>query len=293
MLLLAAFAWLARVTAGNVGALPGFALSLTSDLGGLNGSYGSGATAVTPITLPPTVTTPVQQELLSSLILIGVMLGYILWRVRKVLPREDVSSTGFFVFLLVSFGVFITLLISGRAIVELLFSIAQSRPSGSGILSPEISTIIYTVAAGIAGVSLASLILFLARVGRRRTEPLESDSDEIAKGFTRAIDGAVYSIRTGSDFRMAVLRCYKSLCDILQDGGASNAPEMTAREFEVMAVKKLAIPRGNIQRMTELFEKARYSQDTIDEADARDAEASLLSLEREVRSRPSGPGMRF
>jgi len=292
MLLLAAFVWLARVAAGNLGNLPAFGLSLTTGPAAIGGGgAGSGAVASPLASLIPNASQPVQQGLLSSLVLVGVMLGYLLWRVRKTLPRDEASRTSLFAFLLIAFGSFSMLLIGGRAIFELLIDLAHTRTGASGAISPAISTIIYTVGAGIAGVSLASLVLFLSRVRRRMPERAYGGSEVAAREFTNVINGTVYSLRAGSDFRLAVLRCYKSLCDVLQDGGASDAPELTAREFEAIAVKKLAIKRDNIQRITELFEKARYSRDTIDEADARDAEASLLSLESEVRGRPTGYNM--
>jgi hypothetical protein len=291
MLLLGAFVWLARVTAGNIGALPAFALSLSGEFIGLNGSSGGGAIAIPPSSLLPNASTPGQQEVLSTLVLVGVMLGYLLWRVRKMVPRDEGSNTGFIAFLLLALGSFLALLISGRGIAELLLSLAQPRAGGSALISPAFTTLIYTLGAGIAGVSLASLVLYLSGIRRRAPSYPDGDSDAIAREFTSVISGTVYSLRSGSDFRLAVLRCYKSLCEILQDGGASNAPELTAREFEAIALEKLAIKKDNIQRITELFEKARYSRDTVDEADARDAEASLLSLEREVRGRPTGPGV--
>jgi len=292
MLLLAPFVWLARVAAGNLGNLPAFGLSLSNGpTGSTGGGAGSGAVASPLASLIPNASQPVQQELLSSLVLVGVMLGYLLWRVRKTLPRDEASRTSLFAFLLIAFGSFFMLLIGGRAIFELLIALAHPRTGGSGLISPAFSTIIYTVGAGIAGVSLAALVLFLSKVRRGIPEHADGGSDVTAREFTNVINGTVYSLRAGSDFRLAVLRCYKSLCEVLQDGGASNAPELTAREFEAVVLKKLAIKKDNIQRITELFEKARYSRDTVDEADARDAEASLLSLESEVRARSAGPSV--
>jgi len=292
MLLVAAFSWLARIIAGNIGSLPAIGLSLSSVGGFTSGGSGGGASAPVSNLIPNlSGATPVQQGFLGVFVLVGVMLGYLLWRVRKIVPRENRTTSSLMTSFLVVLASFFLLLVVGRAVLELLVVLARQQENATSIISPELSTVVLTIGAGIAGLGLASLILYLLRRRMGFSAPMVDASYGTAREFANVIEGTVYSLRSGSDFRLAVLKCYKSLCDVLQDGGATNSPELTAREFEAAAVKKLEIGEVNIQRMTELFEKARYSKETVDEGDARDAEASLTSLVREVRARASAAGL--
>ncbi|MDA4123471.1 MAG: DUF4129 domain-containing protein [Thaumarchaeota archaeon] len=286
MLLLAAFVWLARVLSGNLATVSGFAISGEA---GQNASVPPGVGGATPLNLIPPIGTNAGDGLLSGIILVGVLCGYLAWRVRDALPREEGTAAGFLIFLLLSLGAFLGLLVEGRAIVALLIALGSYSAAGHG-LGEALSLAFFVTGAAVIAVSFGSLVVFLARRRRRITLQPESSGDSVAKDFARAIDGTVYSLRYGSDLRMAVLRCYKALCDTLQDGGAADSPELTAREFEAMAEKKLAVDRENLRLITRLFEKARYSQDAIDEAEVREAETSLMNLQRELRARSGWPG---
>jgi hypothetical protein len=287
VLLLAAFAWLARLVAGNLAAVPTLALALSGQLGPLNSTGSDGFTILPTASSFPTTGTPAQEGFLSSLVLVGVLCGYLLWRVRSSLPRDEGTASGFLLFLLLAVGAFLTLLVEGRAIFGLLLALAAPSAGRGGPIQ-TVTIVVYAAGAAVAGVSLASLVLYLGRRRLRRQERLEPHANTIASEFSHVIDSTVYSLRSGSDFRLAVLSCYKSLCDTLQDGGASDRPELTAREFEVVAERRLAVNRDHLRLITQLFEKARYSRDTVDETDAREAEESLRSLQREVMTKSGG-----
>ncbi len=286
MLLLAAFVWLARVLSGNLATVSGLAISGEA---GQNASVPPGLGGSAPLNLLPPTSSTTGDGVLSIIVLVGVLCGYLVWHVRDALPREEGTAAGFLIFLLLSLGAFLGLLVEGRAIVSLLIALGSYTAAAHGP-GEALSLAFYAVGAAVVGVSFGSLVMFLARRRRRVGLKPESPEASVAKDFARAIDGTVYSLRYGSDLRLAVLRCYKALCDTLQDGGAEDRPELTAREFEAMAEKRLAVNRDNLRLITRLFEKARYGKDAIDEAEVREAETSLLSLQRELRARTGWPG---
>jgi hypothetical protein len=289
MVLLAAFVWVAQVVAGNLGGLPVLSVLISSGSGGQNGSSGVPASLIPPPSQLPGLPAQGQAEILSAVVLLGVMLGYLTWRVRKNLPRDEGSTAGFLIFVLIALGAFFALLLSGKEIAAFIVTVLQSRSGGNGP-GEAISSIALLVAAGVVAVTISSLAMIVVRRTGRRWVPAESEGDALSKEFGQKIRETLYSLRSGSDFRSAVLGCYKALCDVLQSGGASNPPELTAREFEAMAREKLSIRSDSLSKLTGLFERARYSRETIGESDAREAEASLLSLEREIRSRPGAGG---
>lgn len=279
MLVLGVFVWTSRVIAGNIGALPVFSAALTREFGDLNGTVGLGSNAATNSLLPDT-TTSAQEALFSSLVILGVLMGFAFYRVRRSLPKTEMNRSTVTGFLFLSVGAFAVLLVAGRFFVDILLDLSQPRP-GAVSLYTVLSNAVF-IAGGVAvAVSVGALGLAVARRATRRVGSV-GEASEVARDFTRAIDSGVYSLRSTPDFRGAVLNCYRSLCDVLQRGGAEDRPELTAREFETLAIDRLSIGRGNIERITQLFEKARYSRDVVDEEDAKEAESTLLDLQREL-----------
>ncbi|MDG6983078.1 MAG: DUF4129 domain-containing protein [Nitrososphaerota archaeon] len=96
------------------------------------------------------------------------------------------------------------------------------------------------------------------------------------------VDGAIYSLHTGSDPRSVILACYRSLCELLQNKGVEGSPSMTAREFESAGRSLLPVSHEAIHRLTSLFERARYSDEDIGPGEAGEAEAVLSEFRVEM-----------
>ena len=100
---------------------------------------------------------------------------------------------------------------------------------------------------------------------------------EEAQQVTSALDRTIYALKTGSEYRSAVVDCYRTLCEILESRGVSNDSTLTARELEALAISRLGGSTEYLREATLLFEKARYSEDFVSEDEAK---RSIVCLEK-------------
>jgi hypothetical protein len=95
---------------------------------------------------------------------------------------------------------------------------------------------------------------------------------------------AIEEIRLGNDLRGSILRCYIEMIRIVGDSrGIRRASTMTAREFEE-ALIRAKLPADPVDRLTRLFERARYGVGDSTSQEESDAIASLQAIADACRS---------
>lgn len=82
----------------------------------------------------------------------------------------------------------------------------------------------------------------------------ESGLPEEAHKVASVLGRTIYDLKSGKDYRDTVINCYRALCVILESGGVPNDSSLTAREFDVLAVKKLGRSSEYLHQATFLFE---------------------------------------
>lgn len=92
----------------------------------------------------------------------------------------------------------------------------------------------------------------------------------------------IYSLETGTDARSAILRCYRNMSEILARHGTPNKEHLTPREFRSQAGPILGLNEGSLQRLTGLFEVARYSPHPVGEGHRREATSCLKEIQAEL-----------
>ena len=132
----------------------------------------------------------------------------------------------------------------------------------------------------LVGLALAGIAVATAnRVRRGRAgsaEPWTKLADQV--------QAAIREIQAGADLRSSILRCYAEMMRIVRDSrGVQRTATMTAREFREYMVRA-GLPAGPVGRLTELFERARYSADESTPQEERDAVASLSAIADACRS---------
>lgn len=86
------------------------------------------------------------------------------------------------------------------------------------------------------------------------------------------------SIREGSDFSNAILRCYDEMSMILKESkGLVRSSAMTAGEFRDSLTME-GLPAGEIKSLTGLFEKVRYGKGQLSADDEKAAETCLKGI---------------
>jgi hypothetical protein len=143
----------------------------------------------------------------------------------------------------------------------------------------------YTVI--IFGVTVVvALALFLGGVhkayqwAREEHAPFKA---EVAKHEAlRVVQKTVTNLRLAGDYREAILRCYKQMCQVLSEHGLTIGLQETAREFSENISRKLELGSDAIKSLTFLFEEARYSDHQIDDSKRAVALSQLENLERSL-----------
>lgn len=117
----------------------------------------------------------------------------------------------------------------------------------------------------------------------RKLRPQPDARDDVVRTAERSLA----ELRSGGELRDVVLRCYAEMSRVLrEERRIERRSGMTPREFE-RHLAGLGLRDEHIHRLTQLFERVRYSTDTGDAADQREAEACLQAIVQSYGIRPA------
>jgi len=208
----------------------------------------------------------------SLVVILGYALGVILIIIF-------LRSAGAFQTIL---GVFQTAANLTRAALHMTEAQQFTQP---GVVSINPFAYYYTVI--IFGITvIVALTLFLGGVhkayewARAEGAPLEADAAK--REALGVVQKAVMNLRLAADYREAILRCYKQMCQVLAEHGFDIGLQETAREFSENISHKLDLGSDAVRGLTFLFEEARYSNHQINESKRAVALSQLESLERSL-----------
>ena len=132
----------------------------------------------------------------------------------------------------------------------------------------------------LVGLILAGIVVAVVNRARRGRGGVAEPWIELAD---RA-QAAIQEIHLGGDLRGSILRCYIEMNRIVRESrGVRRASTMTAREFED-ALVRAKLPAGPVDRLTTLFERARYGVGDSTPQEESDAIASLQAIADACRS---------
>ncbi len=124
----------------------------------------------------------------------------------------------------------------------------------------------------IAAVAIVGVVNQI-RKNRAAAQPLE----EIA----RQAEAAIGELELGANLRNTIIRCYIEMSQVVADArGVRRGNTVTAREF-ITYLLRAGLPERPVERLTELFEKARYG---TGETMPEDESAALSSLQAIVNA---------
>jgi len=140
------------------------------------------------------------------------------------------------------------------------------------------------LAALILGVVLAGVVtgIVLYRRSKRRKRLAETTA---AEAVSDALDEALDDLREG-DPREAVIRAYGRMETVLGLHGLPREPHEAPFEWLSRILVSLHASALSVERLAELFERARFSRHVIDEDMREDAIVALTSVRDELRAAP-------
>ena len=131
------------------------------------------------------------------------------------------------------------------------------------------------LAAALASLALAGFVLFGDRLAAWWVRPVPAPPHPLAA----AVDESLEDLVVETDPRPAIIRCYRRFEQVLARSHVPRAPWQTPVEFMRAALGRLPLPNEATERLTRLFELARFSEEPLGPPD-RDAARAALGLIR-------------
>jgi hypothetical protein len=207
---------------------------------------------------------------------LAVILGY---AIAVVLLLVFLRSAGMLQKILGAFETAVNLTSAALHITESQ-QLAQSSAASFNPFAYYYTVIIFGVTVVVA------LALFLGGMHKAyqwaREEHAPFKAEVAKQEALRVVQKTVTNLRLAGDYREAILRCYKQMCQVLSEHGLNIGLQETAREFSENISRKLELGSGAIRSLTFLFEEARYSDHQIDDSKRAVALSQLENLERSL-----------
>jgi Domain of unknown function (DUF4129) len=134
---------------------------------------------------------------------------------------------------------------------------------------------VLALVAGLASLAVALVILFAERLAEwwesRRRGPADGPLLEV-------VDESLDDLASEADARAAIIKCYRRFERVAARARVPRAPWQTPAEFMLEALARLALPRPAVERLTRLFELARFSDHPLEERERARARRCLEEI---------------
>jgi hypothetical protein len=124
----------------------------------------------------------------------------------------------------------------------------------------------------------------VAAFASRRTKPLKDWRYRSHEEVALALDESLDDLRREPDLRRAIIAAYARMERALAVAGIPRRASETPAEYLARALQGLDASAGAVTRLTDLFERAKFSHHQPDEAMRDDAIAALEAVRDELRA---------
>jgi hypothetical protein len=153
----------------------------------------------------------------------------------------------------------------------------RHRPVAGTAREPRFQWPVLFAVAGLGAAGAAAYV-----VHRRRRGPL-GERRTLAEELSFALDDALDDVRAESDPRRAVIKAYARMEQILGAHGLARRPEETPYEYLARTLQTVSASAASAARLTDLYERARFSQHEIDPTMRERAIDALTAVRDELR----------
>ena len=139
------------------------------------------------------------------------------------------------------------------------------------------------VAVVAALLAAAGVAAFASRKARPMREwSLRGKEEEVALAFDESLD----DLRDDPDVRRAIIAAYARMERALAAAGIPRRPSEAPYEYLARALGSLHASAASVRRLTDLFERAKFSQHVPDESMRAGAVDALVAVRDELRAPP-------
>jgi hypothetical protein len=166
-------------------------------------------------------------------------------------------------------------------VVDLGTGEAAAAPEGSPEgqpYEPEIAWIPLVVVLVLVAVAGTAYV-----VASRRRRGWPAADEDVVEHVADTLDDMLDDLRAEPDPRRAVVAAFARLEQALASSGLPRRPSETAEEYVGRVLGRLEVDPKPVRRLTDLFEKAKFSQHDVDDAMKEEAIAALVRVRDELR----------
>jgi hypothetical protein len=145
--------------------------------------------------------------------------------------------------------------------------------------SPEFQWWLAVLAAG--GVTAAVIVWHR---GRRRQPLVVAGPEDVAEQLSEVLSDTLDDLALERDPRRAVIRAYARMEHVLASHGLPRAPHEAPLEYLARVLRELNVRAEAAHALTELFERAKFSQHEIDLAMKEEAIAALVRVRDDLEA---------
>ncbi len=142
---------------------------------------------------------------------------------------------------------------------------------------PRFQWSVVVAAAALGAAGLAAFVVV------RRRRPALRDGPALTEALAFALDDAIDDVRAETDPRRAVIKAYARMEQILGAYGLPRAVAEAPYEYLARTLQTLDASAGSVERLTDLFERAKFSLHDIGPDMREEAIAALTAVRDELR----------
>jgi hypothetical protein len=125
--------------------------------------------------------------------------------------------------------------------------------------------------------------LLLSRRGRSGTEAEKEEEPDVIEALTEFVDGSLEDLESEPDPRRAIIAAYARMEHVFARHGVPRRPEEAPLEYLARVLAMVEVRGSAVQALTDLFERAKFSDHPMDRAMKREAISALEAIRGDLR----------
>src|SRR5215218_7610825 len=169
--------------------------------------------------------------------------------------------------------------LGGRSPLDTAPLDAPGKGGKEGGIEPVFKTpVLYVAVPLVLALLVTGYVLYRRRLARLRGGRLPRDRSGLAEELAAEIGDAIDDLEAEPDARRAVIAAYARMEGALGRHGLRRRPSETPYEYLARVLLDLRAPAEAVRRLTDAFERAKFSHHEIDGARKREAIGALVAV---------------